>query len=155
MQVIEFIDMKGNKVELSFSPNSFKEETRHVLVICQNGNDWILTKHKERGLEFPGGKMEEGESIEESARREVYEETGAVLDTLTRIGEYRVQDTTGAFVKAIFWGQVHHIDNKKDYFETNGPAVINGDILRLRFGEEYSFIMKDKVIELCIKQMEK
>jgi 8-oxo-dGTP diphosphatase len=149
-----FLDIVGNKVELSFEEQSFPEEAKHVLVITQNGEDWVLTNHKKRGLEFPGGKMEAGETLEEAARREVYEETGAVLSELLRLGEYRVEDQSGNFVKAVFWGRVNHIDKKTDYHETRGPAIIKGDILMLRFGAEYSFIMKDEVIAECFKKME-
>jgi 8-oxo-dGTP diphosphatase len=79
-----FLDLAGNKVELTFSQNAFQEESRHVLVICHLGDDWLLTHHKTRGLEFPGGKMETGESLEDTAYREVYEETGALISELTR-----------------------------------------------------------------------
>lgn len=151
----EFIDKNGNRVELSFSENAFQEEVKHVLVICEYGDGWLLTKHKERGLEFPGGKMERGETLEDAAHREVYEETGAILGNLKRIGEYKVTDPKGPFVKAIFWGMVIKVDQTNTYFETNGPTLIKGDILKLRFGDEYSFIMKDKVVEDCIKYIQK
>lgn len=148
-----FLDNNGYIVELSFSTCPFEEKARHVLVICQSNDGWLLTRHKIRGLEFPGGKVELGETLEETAHREVYEETGATLANLERLGEYRVSDPEGAFVKAVFWGKVDWIDEKSSYFETSGPVNVIGDILQLRFSNEYSFIMKDKVIEECMKQI--
>jgi 8-oxo-dGTP diphosphatase len=150
----EFLDHNGNKVELSFFKNEFCEGPRHVLIICQFKDEWLLTKHKKRGLEFPGGKVEAGETIEEAAHREVYEETGAVLSDLNRIGEYRVSDQNGTFVKAVFRGKIKSVLKTNTYHETNGPILFNGDILKLRFGDEFSFIMKDQVIEECIKHIQ-
>lgn len=151
----KFYDKAGFEIELSFSKNSFQQDVRHVLVIIKTEAGWLLTNHKVRGLEFPGGKVEEGETVEQAAIREVYEETGALLDRLVWIGEYRVNDGITPFVKAVFWGRTDTIQKKNDYLETNGPVLVDGDILELRQGEEYSFIMKDHVIEECIKQIEK
>jgi 8-oxo-dGTP diphosphatase len=146
-----FVDVNGNKVYLSFSTNAFEKTAKHVLVICQYNDGWLLTKHKVRGLEFPGGKLEDGETLEEAARREVYEETGAILADSIRIGEYKVEDGNGSFVKAIFWGHVNRIEETDSYYETNGPVFIKGDLEKLRFNDEYSYIMKDQVIEKCLK----
>jgi 8-oxo-dGTP diphosphatase len=152
-RVKEFLDQMGNKVELSFSPHSFKQNPKHVLVVCQYGDAWFLTNHKVRGLEFPGGKVEAGESLIKAAQREVFEETGAVVEELVQIGEYRVTDEKESFVKAVFWGIIKTIHKTNNYYETNGPVVVTGDILRLRFGDEYSFIMQDEVIQECIKHI--
>ncbi|MEH7013658.1 nucleoside triphosphatase YtkD [Neobacillus niacini] len=151
----EFLDKFGNKVELSFSTNAFQQITKHVLVICQYEDAWYLTNHKVRGLEFPGGKVEEGELLQAAACREVYEETGAILDELIQIAEYRVSDEKDSFVKAVFWGKIKTINKTTNYFETNGPVEVKGDILQLRFGEEYSFIMQDEVIPECMKYINK
>jgi 8-oxo-dGTP diphosphatase len=153
--MMRFLDNNGNPVELSLSPNAFKEKAKHVLVICQYGDEWLLTNHKKRGLEFPGGKMESGETLEEAAQREVYEETGAILGELKYIAEYKFTDPMSSFVKAVFWGRVYRIEETASYHETNGPVVVKGDILKNRFGEHFSFIMKDKVVEQCVRLIQK
>jgi 8-oxo-dGTP diphosphatase len=151
----EFYDKNGNKVELSFAANAFEKNAKHVLVISQYKSAWYLTNHKVRGLEFPGGKVEEGESLEEAARREVYEETGATVDELSQIAEYKVTEGKDSFVKAVFWGKIKSISKTNNYYETDGPVVVEGDILQVRFGDEYSFIMKDDVIPACINYINK
>ena len=146
-----FFDKLGNKVELSLTTNAFQQPVKHVLVICQYKDAWFLTNHKVRGLEFPGGKVEGGESLKEAACREVYEETGAILDEIVQIAEYKVMEENEPFVKAVFWGNIKEISYSANYHETNGPVEVLGDILHLRFGNEYSFIMKDQVISECIQ----
>jgi 8-oxo-dGTP diphosphatase len=153
--MMHFLDENGNPVDLSFSQNAFEEKAKHVLVICQNGEDWLLTNHKERGLEFPGGKMESGETLEEAAHREAYEETGAILGKLKFIAEYKFSDPMRSYVKAVFWGKVKRVEKTPSYFETKGPVFVKGDILANRFGADYSFIMKDQVVEQCVKLIRK
>lgn len=149
-----FLDQNGNQIELSFLRGSFGGSARHVLVICQYEDKWLLTKHKVRGLEFPGGKRESGETIEQAAHREVFEETGAILNSLKWIAEYKVTDTKGSFLKCVFYAQVKNIDITESYYETDGPVWIEGDLLKVRYGNEYSFIMKDHVIEECIRYIQ-
>jgi 8-oxo-dGTP diphosphatase len=150
----QFYDSNGNSVELSFCLTSFNEKSEHVFIICQYENAWLLTNHKKRGLEFPGGKVEQGESLEEAARREVFEETGATVGELKPIAVYRVNDPNGAFVKTVFWGKVTSLNESDNYHETKGPVVVEGDILKLRFRDDFSFIMQDQVIEECLTFLE-
>jgi 8-oxo-dGTP diphosphatase len=148
-----FNDEKGGTVKLSFLNDSFSKEADHVLVICRFFDQWLLTRHKERGWEFPGGKREPGETLEVAALREVEEETGAKLKNLQFIGEYEVTYESNSFVKAIFSGEVETLTKKENYLETNGPILIGGDLLSLRFQEHYSFIMKDRVVEIALDKI--
>ena len=52
---------------------------KFAVIIAKNDGKWVFCKHKERKtFEIPGGHRESGEKIEYTARRELYEETGAV-----------------------------------------------------------------------------
>ena len=63
---------------------------------CRFQGQWVLTRNRKRGLEFPGGKREQGETIEEAAVREVYEETGGIVCGLKFLGQYKVYDENKA-----------------------------------------------------------
>ena len=69
---------------------------KFAVIIAKSAGKWVLCKHKERTTyEVPGGHREEGESIEETARRELYEETGATEYTLKPISVYSVIKDSG------------------------------------------------------------
>ncbi|UKS64406.1 RNA deprotection pyrophosphohydrolase [Rossellomorea marisflavi] len=148
----QFKDANGLDVHFSYRRDAFSPESGHVLVICRHGEDWVFTRHKRRGLEFPGGKREDGESLEEAAIRETYEETGAVITEPAFIGEYKVHGDA-PFVKTIFFGEVTEIIDKEDYLETDGIFLWNGDWTGIQDDPSFSFIMKDRVIELALKKV--
>jgi 8-oxo-dGTP diphosphatase len=149
-----FRDQNGAQVLLSFGENTFGAVVKHVLILSKYKNGWVLTKHKERGLEFPGGKVEHGETLEEAATREVYEETGAIIHKLLKIGHYEVRNQGQSFVKAIYYAEIKELINKEDFLETDGPVFIDDPLLRDRFTNEYSFIMKDLVVEKSLNYVQ-
>ena len=64
------------------------------VIISKYQNQYVLVKHKERTtLEFPGGKREINESIIDCAKRELYEETGALNFTIYPLCIYCVNKT--------------------------------------------------------------
>ncbi|WP_338750817.1 RNA deprotection pyrophosphohydrolase [Bacillus sp. FJAT-52991] len=145
--MFEFTDQNGCQVTLAFQSGSFSLSPQHVLVFCQYNGQWLLTQHPIRGLECPGGKVELGETLEEAAKREVYEETGGVVDQMTFVGEYYVHHHEKPFVKAIFFAQIGYIEKKEDYMETDGPVLFDQDLRQERMNSEFSFLMKDEVVE--------
>lgn len=68
---------------------------KYAVILAQYQGKWILCRHQNRQtVEFPGGHREPGEVIIDTAKRELYEETGAIEFTLTKIGAYSVETET-------------------------------------------------------------
>lgn len=153
--MITFRDFYNNKVQLSFQDHPFSKEPKHVLVICKHREKWLLTKHKERGLEFPGGKVEPGESADDAAVREVLEETGGVVTNLHYIGQYFVDGKKDYVIKNLYFAEVKELKEQPTYFETDGPVLLLKIPENVNFNSSYSFIMKDRVVEHAMEYIEK
>ena len=64
---------------------------KRVVIVSNYKGKWVYCKHKERNTwEIPGGHVEEGEIPLEAAKRELYEETGAIEFDIEPISVYSV-----------------------------------------------------------------
>ncbi|GAA0428486.1 antimutator 8-oxo-(dGTP/GTP)ase [Lentibacillus halophilus] len=145
-----FKDFYRNKVTLSFDDHPFARHPKHVWVICLYGDQWLLTRHKDRGLEFPGGKVEDKERPEDAAVREVWEETGGVTESIVYIGQYIVAGKGGTIVKNVYMAIVQDLIPQKTYYETHGPILLETIPKNVKHRASYSFIMKDDVLPRCL-----
>jgi A/G-specific adenine glycosylase len=73
------------------SPRAARPRVRAAVVALERDGRWLVQRRKSSGLlgglwEFPGGKVEAGESAVDAARREVHEEAGIEVDGLERVG---------------------------------------------------------------------
>lgn len=80
--------------EIRFYDSTFDpvEGLTYAVIAARFNGKWILVRHNERMTwEIPGGHIEESESPDEAARRELIEETGAEEFTLLCVATYSVE----------------------------------------------------------------
>lgn len=78
-------------MEVRFYESVSDHLLKFAVVVAKNAGKWVLCKHKERTTyEFPGGHREAGERIDETACRELREETGALEFSIIPVCVYSV-----------------------------------------------------------------
>lgn len=82
-------------VEVNFYEKVEDELLKFAVIIAKTEGKWVFCKHKERDTyEVPGGHREEGETIFETAARELSEETGAIDFEIKPVCVYSVKGKT-------------------------------------------------------------
>lgn len=78
-------------IKVNFYDTVNDDLLKFAVIISKSEGKWVFCKHKERNTyECPGGHREEGEKIDDTAKRELYEETGATDYTIKPICIYSV-----------------------------------------------------------------
>ena len=77
--------------QVKFYDHIADELLKFAVIISKSNGKWVFCKHKERNtFEVPGGHREIGEDILDTAKRELYEETGATEFSIKPICVYSV-----------------------------------------------------------------
>ena len=152
MMMFTFEDLRGCKVELSFTPNTFDVASKHVLILVQQDGKWLTTIHKERGTEFPGGKVELNETLAQAAAREVYEETGVRVKDVEWFAEYAVH-AEPLFSKTVFTASVQSQEPLPADYETIDMAWLTEQ--EIFNAEPLSFYMQDDGMKMLLQEVKK
>lgn len=85
---------------------------KYAVVCARYKNKWIFCKHKERTTwEIPGGHHEINETIEDTANRELREETGAKVFTIRPVSVYCVESDGNKTYGALYFAEVFELDS--------------------------------------------
>ena len=150
--MFSFQDLNGFQVDLSFTRGELTIESKHVLVLLKHQNKWLCTIHKRRGVEFPGGKVEPGETLEEAAVREVFEETGVRVKNLKWLAQYIVHSDS-LFNKTVFTAQFVTQETIEFDLETSGMLWLTDE--QLKDHQHLSFYMKDEGMKKMLEEVKR
>lgn len=86
--------------------NSLKKY-KYVVIIAKLNDKWLLCKHKKRTtFETAGGHIELNETPLEAAKRELFEETGAVSYDIKPIFDYWAGDDDSTGYGMVFFAHI-------------------------------------------------
>ena len=103
---VDFHDMdKENEKFLKFA-----------VIVSKFQDKWVFVKHKDRDTwEIPGGHREIGENINETAKRELFEETGAKDFQIRPICDYSVTRNNIPSYGRLFFSKIEEFETLPDY----------------------------------------
>ena len=85
---------------------------KFAVIAARHQDKWVLCRHMQRSTwEIPGGHRELGEPISETARRELWEETGAVDAKLTPLCIYNAITDDAPSYGMLFFAEISAFDS--------------------------------------------
>lgn len=119
---------------------------KFAVIISKTKGKWVFCKHRERDTyEVPGGHREPGEHIDDTAKRELYEETGAIEYDIKPVCVYSVVRENEGQSNETF-GMLYYADIKS--FEQELHSEIEKIIISDELVENWTYpLIQPKLLE--------
>ena len=106
-------------MEVKFYEEVDDKLLKFAVIISRSQGKWVFCKHRDRDTyEIPGGHREENETILDTAKRELNEETGAVDFSIKKIcvysviGKTRVNETGEESYGMLYYADIREFDKE-------------------------------------------
>ena len=108
-----------------------RPQKRGAKCLVQNGEKFLLVRlaYGTKRWSVAGGTVEKGETYEEAARREVYEETGVIVQGLREIGAYTITHYYQEYSIKCFVGEAQSTTFRLDPVEIQDAKWVTPDML--------------------------
>jgi len=133
----------------------YKNPTPTVDAIIQKDSQILLVKRKKEPfkgyLVLPGGFVNEGERVEDAAKREIKEETSLDIELIDILGVYSEpkRDPRGHIMSTVFIGKISKSSDKVDAMAQDDAAAIEWlnleEVDNARFGFDHKKIILDYI----------
>lgn len=127
---------------------------KFAVIFAMYDGKYVFCKHRQRDtLEIPGGHREENETIDNTAKRELYEETGAIDFDIEPIGVYSVTEK-GNFDGAETFGMLYYANIRG--FETELHNEIEKIIITDKVPKSWTYpTIQPEIFEYVLSYLKK
>ena len=102
--------------EVRTAPLGSMKAYKYTVIFARYKDKWLYCRHKDRDVfETAGGRIEPGETTLEAAKREFFEETGAVKFDIEPAFDYAVHFPNSYNNGQVFLAQIHELGDIPDF----------------------------------------
>ena len=133
-------------LEVEFYEQVDDELLKFAVILSRTQGKWVFCKHRERTTyEIPGGHREPGETIRETAERELREETGAVEFDMKQVGVYSVKTEESETFGMLFVADIFSFEDIHSEIES---ILITDDL-----AEQWTYpLIQPRLLEEAIRR---